>query len=175
MKKDQITSIIKLVKGDITEMNTAAIVNPANKYLKLGGGVAGAIRKKGGVIIQKECDKIGGIDVGKAVISSGGALKAGYVIHAVGPCMGEGNEDEKLREATRNSLMVADTYKLDSISFPAISTGIFGFPMERCARIMLDTVYKYLQRDTHLKRVIFCLFDQDSLFIFQKAYRNLSL
>jgi len=124
MKKDQITSIIKLVKGDITEMNTVAIVNPANTYLKLGGGVAGAIRKKGGGIIQKECDKIGRVDVGEAVISIGGALKAKYVIHAVGPCMGEGNEDEKLREATLHSLMLADNYKLDSISFPAISTGI---------------------------------------------------
>lgn len=175
MEKERILSIIELVKGDITEMNTAAIVNPANKYLKLGGGVAGAIRKKGGGSIQKECDKIGGTDVGKAVITNGGALKAEYVIHAVGPRMGEGNEDEKLREATRNSLILADIHKLDSISFPAISTGIFGFPMKRCAHVMLDTVCKYLQRDTHLKRVIFCLFDQEALFIFQKAYKNLIL
>ncbi len=174
MKKNQILSSIKLVKGDITEMNTTAIVNPANKYLKLGGGVAGAIRKKGGVIIQKECDKIGGIDVGQAVLTTGGSLKTKYVIHAVGPCMGEGNEDEKLREATMNSLILADKYKLDSISFPAISTGIFGFPMKRCAYIMLDTVYKHLQQETHLKKVIFCLFDQDSFSIFQKAYGNLS-
>lgn len=175
MEKNKILSCITLLKGDITEMTTAAIVNPANTYLKLGGGVAGAIRKKGGIQIQKECDKIGGIDVGKAVITTGGALTARYVIHAVGPCMGEGNEDEKLREATRNSLILADRYKLDSISFPAISTGIFGFPIHRCAYIMLDAVYKYLQQDTHLKRVIFCLFDQDSLSIFQKAYQNLSV
>jgi len=175
MEKEQIPRSIELVKGDITELNTAAIVNPANKYLKLGGGVAGAIRKKGGGIIQKECDTIGGSDVGQAVITSGGALKARYVIHAVGPRMGEGNEDDKLREATRSSLILADTYKLDSIAFPAISTGIFGFPLQRCAHIMLDTVYTYLQRDTHLKRVIFCLFDQDALAIFQKEYRNLFL
>ena len=97
------------------------------------------------------------------------------MIHAVGPRMGEGNEDDKLREATRNSLILADTYKLDSITFPAISTGIFDFPLQRCAHIMLDTVYTYLQRDTHLKRVIFCLFDQDALAIFQKEYRNLFL
>ena len=172
MKKNQIPNI-ELVLGDITEMHTAAIVNPANKYLKLGGGVAGAIRKKGGGTIQKECDTIGEIDVGKAVITSGDTLKAKYVIHAVGPRLGEGNEDEKLREATLNSLTLADTHKLDSISFPAISTGIFGFPMKRCAHIMLDTVYKYLQQDTHLKKVIFCLFNQDSFAIFQKAYRNL--
>jgi O-acetyl-ADP-ribose deacetylase (regulator of RNase III) len=173
MKKGQGLSSIKLVKKDITEMKTSAIVNPANKYLKLGGGVAGAIRKKGGVIIQKECDKIGGADVGTAVITTGGALTAKYVIHAVGPCMGEGNEDEKLRKATINSLKLADKYKLDSISFPAISTGIFGFPMQRCAYIMLDTVYTYLQQETHIQRVFFCLFDQDSLSIFQKEYRKL--
>ena len=173
MKKDKILSSITLVKRDITEMKTSAIVNPANKYLKMGGGVAGAIRKKGGVIIQKECDKIGETDVGKAVITTGGTLMAKYVIHAVGPCMGEGNEDEKLREATINSLILADSYKLDSISFPAISTGIFGFPMQRCAYIMLETVYTYLQQETHLKKVFFCLVDQNSLSIFQSAYKNL--
>jgi O-acetyl-ADP-ribose deacetylase (regulator of RNase III) len=99
---------LELTEGDITEMETDAIVNAANDRLILGGGVAGAIRRKGGPEIQKECDKIGGTCVGGAVITTGGNLKAQHVIHAVGPRMGEGNEDGKLRKATLNSLKLAD-------------------------------------------------------------------
>ncbi|MHC4352224.1 MAG: macro domain-containing protein, partial [Planctomycetota bacterium] len=137
--------ILELLEGDITQVDTDAIVNAANAQLVLGGGVAGAIRRKGGPRIQAECDEIGGTFVGGAVITTGGNLKAGHVIHAVGPRMGEGNEDDKLRNATLNSLKVADENHLKSISLPAISTGIFGFPIERCARIMLETTISYLQ------------------------------
>lgn len=166
MKTDIGNSVLELCDGDITEMSTDAIVNAANARLVLGGGVAGAIRKKGGPSIQAECDKIGGTFVGGAVITTAGSLKARYVIHAVGPRMGEGDEDEKLQSATLNSLKVADENKLKSISLPAISTGIFGFPTERCAKIMLETTIGYLEGPTGLDRVVFCLFGSESYDIF---------
>jgi O-acetyl-ADP-ribose deacetylase (regulator of RNase III) len=113
-------SVLELVEGNITEMQTEAIVNAANAKLVLGGGVAGAIRRKGGPKIQEECNKIGRIFVGGAIKTTGGNLKAKYVIHTVGPQMGEGNEDEKLKNATLNSLKLADGSNIKSISFPAI-------------------------------------------------------
>jgi O-acetyl-ADP-ribose deacetylase (regulator of RNase III) len=160
-------TLLELVEGDITEMETDAIVNAANEYLQLGGGVAGAIRRKGGPAIQRECDLIGGTYVGGAVITTGGELKAKYVIHAVGPQMGEGDEDEKLKNATLNSLKLADEKKLKSITFPAISTGIFGFPMERAAEIMLKTTIEYLEGESGLNRVVFCLFGADGFGCFK--------
>lgn len=157
-----------LVQGDITEMDTDAIVNAANKNLILGAGVAGAIRTKGGATIQEECNRIGGAPVGGAAITTGGDLKASYVIHAVGPRMGEGDEDRKLADATRNSLKLANEKGLASITFPAISTGIFGFPKDRCARIMLTTVAETLKKeDTSLKEVAFCLWGEETLEVFQ--------
>jgi O-acetyl-ADP-ribose deacetylase (regulator of RNase III) len=161
-------SIISLVQGDITELDTDAIVNAANAQLRLGGGVAGAIRRKGGPSIQEECNKIGGTFVGGAVITTGGNLKARYVIHAVGPRMGEGNEDDKLKKATLNSLKITDENKLKSIAFPAISTGIFGYPIDKCAKIMIRTTKEYLQTETHIKEVIFCLFTTSDFEIFEK-------
>jgi O-acetyl-ADP-ribose deacetylase (regulator of RNase III) len=157
-----------LVQGDITEMDTDAIVNAANKNLILGAGVAGAIRTKGGATIQEECNRIGGAPVGGAAITTGGDLKASYVIHAVGPRMGEGDEDRKLADATRNSLKLANEKGLASITFPAISTGIFGFPKNRCARIMLTTVAETLKKeDTSLEEVAFCLWGEETLEVFQ--------
>ena len=161
-------SILELVEGDITEMDTEAVVNAANANLILGGGVAGAIRSKGGPEIQNECDKIGGTFVGGVVKTTGGNLKAKYVIHSVGPRMGEGNEDEKLRNATLNSLKLADEENIKSISFPAISTGIFGFPIVRCSQIMLQTTIDYLKGQTDIEKVVFCLFGQDSFKVFEK-------
>ena len=157
---------LELVEGDITEIQTDAIVNAANDRLILGAGVAGAIRRKGGPEIQAECDRIGGTFVGGAVITTGGKLKAKHVIHAVGPRMGEGDEDRKLRDATVNSLRLADEHHLKSLAFPAISTGIFGFPLERCAQIMLGAVIAYLRGKTHLERVVFCLFGRESYQVF---------
>jgi O-acetyl-ADP-ribose deacetylase (regulator of RNase III) len=168
-------SEIHVIQGDITELDSDAIVNAANQQLVLGGGVAGAIRRKGGPEIQKECDLIGGTFVGGAVITTGGKLKAKHVIHAVGPRMGEGNEEEKLRNATLNSLKLADENGLKSIAFPAISTGIFGFPRERCAPIMLETAQRYLQGNTGLKRIVFCLFDQETLSVFEDAAQMMGL
>lgn len=161
-------SKIRLIKGDITEMATDVIVNAANAQLILGGGVAGAIRRRGGPKIQEECNKIiGGTFVGGAVITTGGDLKAKYVIHAVGPRMGEGSEDIKLRNATLNSLKLMDKHKLKTIAFPAISTGIFGFPIERCAKIMISTVKDYLASDTVIEEVMFCLFTENDYRIFE--------
>jgi O-acetyl-ADP-ribose deacetylase (regulator of RNase III) len=165
-------SVLELLEGDITEMQTEAIVNAANAQLILGGGVAGAIRKKGGPKIQEECNKIGGTFIGGAAKTTGGNLKAKFVIHAVGPQMGEGNEDEKLKNATANSLKLADENNIKSISFPAISTGIFGFPIERCAKIMLQTTIDYLQGQTGIEKVIFCLFGRDSYEVFEKQMKQ---
>jgi len=165
-------SVLALVEGDITEMQTDAIVNPANARLVLGGGVAGAIRRKGGPAIQAECNKIGGTHVGGAVITTAGSLKAKNVIHAVGPRMGEGHEDEKLRNATLNSLKLADRHNLKTIAFPAISTGIFGFPMERCAAIMLKTVIEYLKDKTGLQEVAICLFGRDAYQVFENRLKK---
>lgn len=165
-------SILELIKGDITEMETDAIVNAANERLQHRGGVAGAIVRKGGKIIQEESDKIGYCPVGGAVTTTGGNLKAKYVIHAVGPRMGEGNEDEKLKNATLNSLKLADEKQIKSIAFPAISTGIFGFPINRCAKIMLSNTIEYLKGKTQLEKVIFCLFGKDSFEVFKKELDN---
>ncbi|KKN00001.1 hypothetical protein LCGC14_1142250 [marine sediment metagenome] len=164
-------SKIRLVQGDITELETDAIVNAANAQLILGSGVAGAIRSKGGSIIQEECNRIGGTFVGGAVITSGGDLKAKHVIHAVGPRMGEGNEDAKLKNATLNSLKLMDEHNLRIIAFPAISTGIFGYPIERAAKIMINTTKEYLRGSSIIAEVIFCLFTDLDYSIFKKELK----
>ncbi|KKN07758.1 hypothetical protein LCGC14_1063710 [marine sediment metagenome] len=164
-------SKIRLVQGDITELETDAIVNAANAQLILGSGVAGAIRSKGGSIIQEECNRIGGTFVGGAVITSGGDLKAKHVIHAVGPRMGEGNEDTKLKNAILNSLKLMDEHNLKTIAFPAISTGIFGYPIERAARIMINTTKEYLSGSNEIEEVIFCLFTDLDFSIFKKELK----
>lgn len=158
---------VRLVQGDITELDVDAIVNAANAQLILGEGVAGAVRRKGGPQIQTECDRIGGTPVGTAVITGAGLLNARHVIHAVGPRMGEGNEDDKLRNATLSSLNVAENFGLHSIAFPAISTGIFGFPLDRCARIMVGTAVDFLREPTGLTSVVFCLFSADAFEVFR--------
>ncbi len=163
-----------MIEGDITDLDTDAIVNAANAALQLGGGVAGAIRRKGGPRIQEECDKLEGTYVGGAVMTTGGNLKAKYVIHAVGPRHGEEHEDEKLKNATLNSLILADKNNLKTIAFPAISTGIFGFPKDRCATIMLSTTIEYLEGPTRLERVVYCLYSQNTFEIFRKTLQSLT-
>jgi O-acetyl-ADP-ribose deacetylase (regulator of RNase III) len=167
-------TFLELTQGDITDQTTDAIVNAANAALQLGGGVAGAIRRKGGPKIQEECNKIGGTHVGGAVITRGGNLKAKYVIHAVGPRHGEEHEDAKLKDATLNSLILADQKNLKSIAFPAISTGIFGFPKDRCATIMLSTTIAYLEGPTKLEKVVYCLYDTKTLEIFENTLQSLT-
>ncbi|MFC1786983.1 macro domain-containing protein [Halobacteriota archaeon] len=172
MEKKVKNTIINLERGDITEMSVDTIVNAANKKLQHGGGVAKAIVRKGGYIIQEESNKIGEIGVGDAVITTAGKLKAKYIIHTVGPLMGEGDEDDKLKNATLNSLRLADEYNLRSIAFPAISTGAFGYPKDKCAKIMINTVINYSKKDTELKTIIFTLMDERTYDLFQKEFDN---
>lgn len=167
-------TVLVLVQGDITDQNTDAIVNAANTALQMGGGVAGAIRRRGGPAIQEECNRLGGTHVGGAVITTGGNLAAKYVIHAVGPRHGDEHEDSKLKDATLNSLKLADKTGLKSIAFPAISTGVYGFPKNRCATIMLSITIAYLEGPTKLENVVFCLFDKKSLEIFEHALGSLT-
>lgn len=163
---------LELAEGDVTELEVDAIVNAANENLELGSGVAGAIREKGGTSIQEECNRIGGTPVGTAVLTGGGELKAKHVIHAVGPRMGEGDEDRKLQSAIRSSLALADRHGLKSIALPAISTGEYGFPMDRCARILLTEVYRYLQGGTKIERVVISLWGDDTFEIFKRELRR---
>lgn len=166
---------LKLVQGDITSEAVDAIVNAANSYLKHGGGVAGAIVRKGGQIIQEESDKIGYVPVGKAALTGAGKLPAKYVIHAVGPQWGEGDEDRKLKSAVLSSLELAAEENFASVSLPAISSGIFGFPKERCAEIILAAAAEYLQ--THpgasVKEVRICLYDPPTVAAFEAAFAEL--
>lgn len=163
---------LELLEGDITELDVDAVVNPANSDLKLGSGVAGAILAKGGKSIQKECNRIGGTAVGTAVITGAGELGAKHVIHAVGPKMGEGDEDRKLSSAVRSALALADRHGLKSIAVPAISSGAFGVPMDRCARVTLTEIHRYLQGGTKLDRVVVCLFDAEIFGTFRKELRR---
>ena len=163
---------LELLEGDITELDVEALVNAANEELKLGTGVAGAIREKGGPSLQKECNRIGGTPVGTAVITGAGDLAAKHVIHAVGPKMGEGDEDRKLSSAVRSALALADRHRLRSIALPAISTGVFGFPVDRCARITLTEIHRYLQGGTKLERVVVCLYNDETFDTFRRELRR---
>ena len=164
---------IRIVHGDITEERVDAIVNAANSYLQHGGGVAGAIVRKGGKIIQEESNKIGFVPVGKAAITSAGKLPAKYVIHTVGPKWGEGDEDKKLRSAVESALELASEKKLKSISLPAISSGIFGFPKERATKIIFDTVVRFLkERDSSLEEVRLCNIDKYTCDLFLKVAKE---
>lgn len=163
---------LELVEGDITDLDVEAIVNAANENLVLGGGVAGTIKRRGGPSVQEECRRIGSTGVGTAVITGAGKMKFRHVIHAVGPKMGEGDEDRKLSAAVRSSLALADRHGLKSVAIPAISTGNFGFPVERCARILLTEVHRYLQGGTKLQRVIVCLFDEATWKLFARELRR---
>ncbi len=156
--------------GDLTEADVDALVNAANNDLKLGAGVAGAIRRKGGPDIQRECDRIGPIALGEAAITTGGQLKARHVIHAASMQLGGRTSEDNLRVSTRNSLARAREHGLKSIAFPAIGTGIAGFPMNRCAEVMLDEVRIHLRGPTSLERVEFVLFDRDALEAFERAF-----
>jgi len=161
---------IVLEQGDLTEAAVDAIVNAANNDLELGGGVAGAIRRKGGPAIQAECDGIGSIPIGEAAITTGGKLKARYVIHAASMRLGGRTTAESLRASTRNSLLRAAEKNLNTIAFPAVGTGIAGFPLRDCAEIMLDEVVEHLKGKTSLQQVRFVLFDAPALETFRQAW-----
>ncbi len=160
---------VSLIQGDITKQETETIVNAANSSLMGGGGVDGAIHRAGGPAILDECrqivSRIGRLDTGKAVITTGGNLKAKYVIHTVGPVWHGGNrgEPELLASAYRESLKLATERKLRGISFPSISTGAYGYPVAEAARIALDTVIAFLRvESTSLQEVFFVLYDSNT-------------
>ncbi len=166
---------LRLIQGDITERDVDAIVNAANSYLQHGGGVAGAIVRKGGRVIQEESDRIGFVPVGHAAVTGAGKLPCKYVIHAVGPRMGEGDEDNKLKNAVLNSLMLASGKGLKSVSMPAISSGIFGFPKDRCAEILVREALNYLREspESSLQLVEFCIYDDVTMVFFEKEFEKI--
>lgn len=165
---------LKLVEGNIVALHVDAIVNAANKSLILGGGVAGAIRNFGGPSIQEECNAIGPIEVGDAIITGGGNLNSDYVIHAAGPVYGEGDEDIKLANATLNSLKIAQKKNIQKIAFPAISTGIFHFPIKRCAEIMMKVTMDFLKKNKHPEEIILCLYGERAYSIFQGTFERMT-
>ena len=168
--------ILEIVQGDITEQDTEAIVNAANEALIPGGGVDGAIHRKGGPKILEELRaKYKGCPTGQAVITGAGNLKARYVIHAVGPIYknGKRGEPELLANAYKNSLLKALKYNINSISFPALSTGAYGYPLEEAAEIALKTVINFLKEYQKPKLVRFVLWGENSYKTFEEVLKNL--
>jgi O-acetyl-ADP-ribose deacetylase (regulator of RNase III) len=169
----QMPSRIVIRQGDLTEMETDAIVNAANNDLILGAGVAGAIRRKGGESIQQECDAIGSIPIGFAAITGGGNLKAKYVIHAASMGLGSLTTAETLRGSTAHALRLAAERGLKTIAFPAIGTGIAGFPMKECAEIMLHEAADHLRNGSSLETIYFVLFDEEATGIFERTWKRM--
>jgi O-acetyl-ADP-ribose deacetylase (regulator of RNase III) len=170
----KISGRIEIVQGDLTEMAADAIVNAANNDLKLGGGVAGAIRTKGGPAIQKECDAIGTIPVGGAAITTGGELKARHVIHAASMQLGGGTTAHALRSSTAHALRIAAQNNLKTIAFPAVGTGIAGFPIRECAEIMLGEVKRHFAGTTSLEKIYFVLFDDRAFAAFKSVFAGMN-
>jgi len=172
---------LALVRGNITRQYSDAIVNAANSSLMGGGGVDGAIHRAGGPKILEECKEIvakqGQLPTGKAVITTGGTLPSKYVIHTVGPVWrgGEGNEAYLLASAYKESLRLAESYKLKSVSFPSISTGAYGYPVEEAAGLALHTVVDFLKKEADsVKEVVFVLFDSRTFEVYKKALQELT-
>lgn len=171
---------LTLMQGDITRQQTEAIVNAANSSLMGGGGVDGAIHQAGGPAILEECKKIaakiGWLPAGEAVITTGGNLPASYVIHTVGPIWRGGDQGESriLENAYRNSLKLAQDQGIRSISFPSISTGAYGYPVEKAAKIAIMTVKDFIDQNPGVfEEVIFTLFDLDTYEVYASALTNL--
>jgi putative ATPase len=150
--------LLEIVRGDVTLESTDAIVNPANERLQLGGGVAGAILRLGGEIIQRECDALAPVPTGGAVATGAGALAAAFVIHAVGPIWhgGDRGEDTLLASAVESALQVACGLRLRSIAVPAISSGIFGFPKRRAVEILIGTIRTFIIRESCTLQLVRC-------------------
>lgn len=162
---------IEVIKGDIVLQDTAAIVNAANNHLWMGGGVAGAIKRSGGSVIETEAISKGPAEVGEAVLTGAGSLKARYVIHAV--VMGQDlhTDEGNIRKATRSALTLADTYGVDSLSFPALGTGVGGFSVHHCARIMMEEAIARLTGNTAARLVRFVLLDAETTKAFEDELR----
>ena len=168
-------SVLELIEGDITGQETDALVNAANSSLLGGGGVDGAIHRAGGPKILEECRKLGECPTGEARITTGGNLKARYVIHTVGPVYSGGNRREAglLANAYKNSLKLASQYKIKSVAFPSISTGAYGYPFNEAAMVALKTVINYLKTHTDIELVRFVLFGQKAYQAYDKALHEL--
>jgi len=175
MKEKKIGNfIIKLVQGDITKQSTDAIVNAANTRLAPGGGVAGAIHRAAGPKLWEECKTLNGCKTGEAKITKGYNLKAKFVIHTVGPVYSGSKHDKThLASSYQNSLKLALDYDLNSISFPAISAGAFGYPLKDAARIALETVISFLQKENHSLLVQFVLYDTHTLSVFEQVFNEI--
>jgi O-acetyl-ADP-ribose deacetylase (regulator of RNase III) len=174
MEKTIKNTTVRIVEGDITEQDTDAIVNAANNELWMGAGVAGAIKRAGGVAIEREAVAKGPIPVGEAAITGGGKLKARYVIHAAGMGRNLQTDEGKIRAATTNSLKRADENGLSSIAFPSIGTGVGGFSLEQAAKVMLGAVKSYLEEeDSKLEQVVFVLWGDEAYKAFERKLKNL--
>ncbi len=161
---------IKIIQGDITGLKVDAIVNAANNKLVMGGGVAGAIKKKGGKAIEEEAVKIGPIKIGEAIFTPAGSLPAKYVIHAATMGMDFQTDEDKIRDSSKNALRVAEELKIKSIAFPALGCGVGGFPLLAAAKIMAQEVLKHLRENkSGLKEIIFCLYDKEAYDVFNKS------
>lgn len=163
---------LELKIGNIALLDTDAIVNAANEYLNLGAGVAGAIREAGGSAIQNECNDIGFCPVGSAVMTGGGSLHAKYVIHAVGPMFGEGNENAKLSSAVRSAITLADNKGLNSVALPALSSGYFHFPLTDCAKVMIGTIKETAPTLKSVAHIVVCLSDDKKFEVFENALKE---
>ncbi len=167
---------LSLIKGDITRQDTEAIVNAANKTLRGGGGVDGAIHRAGGKAILEECLEIGGCETGEAVITTGGNLPAQYVIHTVGPVYRDGTrgEPDLLGSAYSSCFKLASANNIKSISFPSISTGAYRFPLEQAAEIALQIAIIYLKEHDNIELICFVLFGHDAFDVFEKKLKQLT-
>ncbi|MBI4590808.1 MAG: macro domain-containing protein [Candidatus Rokubacteria bacterium] len=161
-------------RGDLTDWEVDAIVNAANSHLWMGAGVAGAIKRKGGVIIEEEAVRQGPIEVGEAVITTAGNLPATHVIHAAAMGQDLKTDAQKIAQATRSSLALADKHKLSSIAFPALGTGVGGFPVAQAAEAMLSAVLSHLKAGTtSLRRIVFVLYQEEAAKAFTDTLNRL--
>ena len=173
MKKQFENTVIEVFQGDITDFSTDAIVNAANNHLWMGSGVAGAIKRKGGIEIEKEAVSKGPIPVGEAAATGAGKLPAKYVIHAAAMGQDLVTDADKIAEATKNSLLRAEELGLESIAFPALGTGVGGFSISEAAGIMLKETVNKIKSGTVLKRVVFVLFDEAAAHHFEKVLEEM--
>ncbi len=170
-------SKLVFAQGDITKQTTEAIVNAANSSLRGGGGVDGAIHRAGGPKIMEECRRIGGCPAGEAVITTGGNLKAKYVIHTVGPIWSGGNAGEKqtLTRAYQNSLALAQKKGIRSLSFPSISTGAYGYPLREASKVAINTIAAYLKSHRKIEKVVVVLFSDNDFHVYQETLKEMGL
>ena len=168
MKIRVLNATLEVVQGDITEMDVDAVVNPANNHLWMGGGVAGIIKLKGGEEIEKEAVKQGPVKVGSTVLTSGGALKAKYVIHAAAMGQDLRASEATIRTASQNSLNLAEEQGFHSLAFPAVATGAGGFSPHLCAHIMLEEAIEFLTKAQTVRQILFVLLDEKMYDIFKK-------